>query len=67
MRLASLRTLGYICADLDPEYVVDEVKNKIILALVNNCEVPPDGSSNDAMEACRLAITALVHAIPYAN
>ena len=59
--------MGYICEEVEPQHVVDEVKNRIILALVNNIDPPPAGSSNDIVEACRLAISALSHAIAYAN
>ena len=66
MRLASLTTLGYICEEIEPADVVDEVKNRIILALVNNIG-PASGDGADSTEPCRLAIRALSNAIPYAN
>ena len=36
IRLASLTTLGYICEELYPEDLADDLKNSIILALTNN-------------------------------
>ena len=36
VRLASLTTLGYICEEIDPEFIPDQVKNSVIVALVNN-------------------------------
>jgi len=45
---------------LQPEDLTQELKNQIMLALTNNIS-KDDGQ----MEACRLAIKALHHAIPY--
>lgn len=36
IRLASLTTLGYICEELDPNCIVDPLKNRVTLALINN-------------------------------
>jgi len=66
IRLASLTTLGYICEEIEPDDVVDAVKNRIILALVNNIG-PPAGGGADSTEPCKLAIRALSNALPYAN
>ena len=37
-RLASLKTLGYICEELQTNDLEDAVKNQIIMALLNNLE-----------------------------
>ena len=36
VRLSSLTTLGYICEEIHPEDITDELKNMIIIALSNN-------------------------------
>lgn len=59
VRLASLTTLGYICEEIDTENIPDQVKNSIIVALVNNI-------SNQDNEACRLAIKAFLFSLPCA-
>lgn len=38
IKMASLMTLGYICEELDPQDLSDDLKNKIILALTNNID-----------------------------
>jgi importin subunit beta-1 len=60
IRLASLKTLGYICEELHTEDLNDALKNNIILALTNNImngEATPEPS--------RLAIKALLHSVPF--
>lgn len=59
IKLASLTTLGYICEELFPEDLNDELKNNIILALTNN--ITADGPS----EPSKLSIKALLYSIPY--
>ena len=36
LRYGSLQTLGYICEDMDPIHLNDEMKNQIIQVLVTN-------------------------------
>ena len=59
IRLASLTTLGYICEELDPEDLTNELKNNIILALTNNIDAKN--------ETTRLSIKALIYSIPYTS
>jgi importin subunit beta-1 len=59
IKLASLTTLGYICEELYPEVLSDNLKNNIILALTNN--ITKDGP----IEPTKLAIKALLYSIPY--
>ena len=66
IRLASLTTLGYICEELEPNFIVDAVKNQVILALVNTIAPPGQGVA-DSQEPCRLAIRALSTSVPHAN
>lgn len=60
IRLTSLMTIGYICEELQPEDLTQELKNQIMLALTNNIS-----KEESAQEACRLAIKALLNSIPY--
>ena len=62
IRLASLTTLGYICEEIDPRCISDPIKNRIILALINNMDVGPDPQK---LEACRVASKALSNSIPF--
>lgn len=59
IKLASLTTLGYICEELDPADLSDQLKNQIILALTNNISV--DGP----VEPTKLSIKALFYSVPY--
>ena len=61
VRLASLTTLGYICEELYPEDLSDEVKNNIILALTNNI------TDEGPIEPSKLSIKALLYSIPYTS
>lgn len=60
IRLASLKTLGYICEELQTDDLNDSLKNNIILALTNNIM-----NGEETPEPSRLAIKALLHSIPY--
>jgi len=58
--LTSLTTIGYICEELQPDDLTQELKNAIMMALTNNI------SKDEAnVEACRLAVAALLNSIPY--
>jgi len=59
IKLASLTTLGYICEELHPDDLTDQVKNNIILALTNNISL--DGP----VDPTKLAIRAMLYSIPY--
>ena len=59
IKLASLTTLGYICEELDPSDLTDQVKNNILMALTMNI------SNTEPHEPTRLAIRALLFSIPY--
>ena len=41
IRMSSLTTLGYICEEIDPESVIDPIKNQIIVALIKNIDIDP--------------------------
>jgi importin subunit beta-1 len=58
--LTSLLTIGYICEELSPEDLTQDLKNQIMLALTNNISKEAEN-----VEACRLAIKALLNSIPY--
>lgn len=60
--MTSLTTLGYICDELMPEDFVDEQKNAIVKALVENISEDPA-----QLEVTKLAIRALPNSIPYAK
>ena len=60
VRLTSLTTIGYICEELQPSDLTQELKNAIMMALTNN--IVKDES---LVEACRLAVGALLNSIPY--
>jgi importin subunit beta-1 len=64
VRLASLTTLGYICEEIHPDDINDDLKNLIIIALSNNI-----GASQKAedVEPCRLASKALIYSVPFAS
>lgn len=36
--MASLQTLGFICEELDPEDLTNELKNQVMMALTNNIQ-----------------------------
>jgi len=59
IKLASLTTLGYICEELYPEDLNNNLKNNIILALTNNI------SNEGPIEPTKLAIKALLYSVPY--
>ena len=59
IKLASLTTLGYICEELQPGDLTDQLKNNIIIALTNN--INPNGP----VEPTKLAIKAMLYSIPY--
>ena len=60
IRLTSLMTIGYMCEELSPEDLTQELKNQIMLALTNNISKEAENT-----EATRLAIKALLNSIPY--
>lgn len=62
LRHASLQTLGYICEDLDPKHLNDEMKNQIIQVLVTN--ITDDAN---AIEITKVAVKALQLSISYAT
>ena len=64
IRLASLTTLGYICEEIDPKGIVDPLKNRVTLALINNM-VTVEGP--DSLAPCRVASKALVISIPFVS
>ena len=62
--MSSLTTLGYICEEIEPHDVNDQIKNGLILALINNM------SSNQAEESLsltRVAARALSYSVPFAS
>ena len=63
IRLASLKTLGYICEELQTNDLDDTTKNSIILALLEN--LMTDEVKNGVLEPSKLAIAAFVDSITY--
>jgi importin subunit beta-1 len=63
IRLASLKTLGYICEELQTNDLDDTTKNLIILALLQN--LMTEEVANGVLEPSRLAIAAFVDSIPF--
>jgi len=62
VRLASLQALGFICEELSPEDLSNDLKNSVILALINN--ISTDAS---LIKSTELATKALLNALPYAS
>jgi importin subunit beta-1 len=61
IRNAALQTLQLICEELQANEITDEVKNMIILALVNNITLDPNYTKSTTY-----ATKGLFYAIPYA-
>lgn len=61
IQLASLQTISYVCEELEPEVLGDELKNNIILALTNN--ISTEAAHH---ESCLLAVKGMNFAIYYA-
>lgn len=57
VRLASIQTLGFICEDINPEYLSVEDLNQILPAVLNN--IFPD-----QIELTKIAIKAFARAAP---
>ena len=62
LRHASLQTLGYICEDMEPRHLRDEMKNQIIQVLVTNIS-----EEASAVEITKVAVKALQSSISYAT
>jgi importin subunit beta-1 len=62
VRMASLQTLGYICDELQVDDLTNELKNNIILALINNISLDPS-----MVKPTSLSVKALLSALPYAS
>lgn len=60
LRHASLQTLGYICEDMKPDHLRDEMKNQIIQVLVTNIS-----EEAAAVEITKVAIKALESSMGY--
>jgi len=59
---AALQTLGYICEELKPDDINDQLKNTIILALTSNI------SNNPALKyTTHLSVKAFFQALPFAH
>jgi importin subunit beta-1 len=59
---AALQTLGYICEELSPDDINNQLKNTIILALTSNI------TSNPALKnSTHLAVKAFFQALPFAH
>ena len=59
---AALQTLGYICDELAPEDLNNELKNKIILALPSNIT-----EKVELIKSTSLAVKAFLQALPFAS
>jgi importin subunit beta-1 len=65
IKLASLQTLGFICEELEPQDLSNELKNAIIVALTTSINTQ-EGASGNGFPATKLAVKALLHSVPYA-
>lgn len=63
IRLASLKTLGFLCEELQTNDLDDSTKNSIILALLQN--LMTDEVKNGVLEPTKLAIAAFKDSIPF--
>jgi len=64
IRLASLTTLGYICEEIEPQDINDQIKNGVILALINNLS---SSQTAESLKLGQVASRALYHSIPFAR
>ena len=62
--MSSLTTLGYICEEIHPDDVSDQVKNALVVSLVNNISA---SQNEDALILSRIACKALSFSIPFAS
>ncbi len=60
IRIAAIETLGFICEELDPSDLTQELKNLLIQALVTNIQ---PGAEFEA--TTQLAIKAFFNAVPF--
>lgn len=60
---AALQTLGYICDELMPEDINNELKNKIVLALISNISSDPQ----IPIKTIHLAVKAFFQALPFSS
>ena len=63
IRLASLKTLGFLCEELSTNDLDDTTKNNIILALLQN--LMTEEVQNGVLEPSKLAIAAFKDSIPF--
>lgn len=64
IRMSSLTTLGYICEEIEPNVLTDQVKNGLILALINNMS---NNQSKESLDLTRVAARALAYSVPFAS
>ena len=62
IRNAALETLGFICEEIMPDDIPNELKNKVVYALTTNIHTDPAQKKSTL-----LAIRALFLALPYAS
>lgn len=65
VKLASLQTLGFICEELEPKDLTNELKNAVIVALTTNID-KDENQKAQGYPATKLAVQALLHSLPYA-
>jgi hypothetical protein len=58
--------LGFICEEIEPNQLSNELKNAIIAALTSSID-PKEGAAGNGFLATKLAIRALLHSVPYAS
>lgn len=63
IRLASLKTLGYLCEELSTNDLDNQTKNSIILALLEN--LMTEEVASGVVEPSKLAIAAFLDSIPF--
>lgn len=68
VKLASLQTLGFICEELEPKDLSNELKNAVIVALTTSIDKDEGKAPNsNGFPATKLAVKALLHSLPYAS
>jgi importin subunit beta-1 len=68
IKLASLQTLGFICEELEPSNLSNELKNAVVVALTTSIDKDEASAPNSqGLPATKLAVKALLHSLPYAT
>lgn len=66
IKLASLQTLGYICEEIEPEHLAQELRTALISALTMSID-PAENQKTQGFAATKLATKALLTSLPFAK